>query len=389
MKKLLSIIILGALAISLCACAPSVKAEGFVQIGDVYDGVKDFSEGFASVRKDGKWGVIDAEGNQIVDFIYEDMWYFKEGRCAVKTQDGWGFIDTEGNLVIDDIYEGAWYFSEGLAVVKQGGKCGYITPDGSPVTEMVYVDAGNLTEGMAYVSLGDGYGFIDSEGNLISDYLWFEGKKASEGLVEVFDKNIQVDQETGEAVNNSGFLNTKGELVIDKVFYDADIFSEGLCAVKIYDADKGYIWGYINTDGEMVIGYRYTSATPFSQGRAAVEEDHLYKYIDAEGNEITDNVYSYAYEFSCSLARVGIKSGSRYTWKYIGLDGEVVIEGYSGARDFAENAAAVEKNGKWGLIDTEGNVLISCKYGQIGDMSEGIVWLKNGSKYVFAKQITE
>jgi hypothetical protein len=207
--------------------------------------------------------------------------------------------------------------------------------------------------------------------------------------VEVFDKNVQVDQETGEAMNNSGFLNTKGELVIDKIFYDADIFSEGLCAVKIYDNDKGYIWGYINTDAEMIIGYQYTAATPFSQGRAAVEVDHLYKYIDTEGNSITENIYTYAYEFSCDRARVGVKSGGGYTWKYIDLDGEIVTEGYSSARDFEENAAAVEKNGKWGLIDPEGNLLIPCKYGQVGDMSEGIVWLKNGSKYVFAKQITE
>ena len=118
-------------AVILCVaifsgCSPVVKDDGFVKIGETYDGVKNFSEGFASVKKGDLWGVIDINGNQIVDFIYEDIWYFKEGLCAVKNENGWGFIDTNGNTVIDNIYVSAWYFSEGYAAVRSGNKYGYI-----------------------------------------------------------------------------------------------------------------------------------------------------------------------------------------------------------------------------------------------------------------------
>ena len=46
--------------------ATSLYAQGF------FDGVaNDFSEGLASVNKDGKWGFIDKTGKVIIPFIYE------------------------------------------------------------------------------------------------------------------------------------------------------------------------------------------------------------------------------------------------------------------------------------------------------------------------------
>jgi len=41
-----------------------------------YDDAEDFSEGFAKVKKDGKWGVIDKKGNTVIKFIYDEIkWY--------------------------------------------------------------------------------------------------------------------------------------------------------------------------------------------------------------------------------------------------------------------------------------------------------------------------
>ena len=56
-------------------------------------------------KKDGKYGYIDAEGNNIVDYVYDDA---KEqniyGYAAVKTNGKWGSIDSKGNLVCKEEY---------------------------------------------------------------------------------------------------------------------------------------------------------------------------------------------------------------------------------------------------------------------------------------------
>ena len=49
-----------------------INEEGEMLIRPSLEAVKLLPNGFAAIRKDGKWGFIDSKGNKIVDFIYED-----------------------------------------------------------------------------------------------------------------------------------------------------------------------------------------------------------------------------------------------------------------------------------------------------------------------------
>jgi hypothetical protein len=65
-----------------------------------------FSDGFAAVKKDSRWGFIDRTGNVIVPFAYDDCAAcFSEGLAAVLNDDGWGFVDQSGKLVIPNRYD--------------------------------------------------------------------------------------------------------------------------------------------------------------------------------------------------------------------------------------------------------------------------------------------
>ena len=62
-----------------------------------FDGARDFSEGFAWVKKDGKWGYINTKGEQIVeckfygDWDFNDFKDFNEGFASVKKDGKWGY----------------------------------------------------------------------------------------------------------------------------------------------------------------------------------------------------------------------------------------------------------------------------------------------------------
>ena len=57
-----------------------------------YDEADFFSEGFAGVKLNGKWGFVDKSGKVVVPIKYEDGRSFSEGLAAVKLNGKWGFI---------------------------------------------------------------------------------------------------------------------------------------------------------------------------------------------------------------------------------------------------------------------------------------------------------
>jgi hypothetical protein len=88
------------------------------RIEDVYEDARPFtSEGYAAVKKNGKWGFIDKVGNVVIPFNFDDALSFGQHLAAVKQGDYWGYISIYGHVVIDTIYYEAKSFSGGSAPV--------------------------------------------------------------------------------------------------------------------------------------------------------------------------------------------------------------------------------------------------------------------------------
>lgn len=80
---------------------------GFIHIKDTalsipaeYGEAHAFSEGLAAVKKDGKWGFIDADNQPVIDFKYDYARSFRQGQAIVQQGDFYGVINNRGALVI-------------------------------------------------------------------------------------------------------------------------------------------------------------------------------------------------------------------------------------------------------------------------------------------------
>ena len=64
----------------------------------IYDYAGSFSEGLASVNKDGKWGYIDKSGKAVIPIIYDNTcsFSFGEGLVSVNKDGKWGYIRQVG-----------------------------------------------------------------------------------------------------------------------------------------------------------------------------------------------------------------------------------------------------------------------------------------------------
>lgn len=83
-----------------------------------YEDARPFSdEGFAAVKRDGKWGFIDIDGNPAVDYLFDDALSFGQHLAAVKLGEFWGYISMRGEVVIEPVFIEAKSFSNGSAPV--------------------------------------------------------------------------------------------------------------------------------------------------------------------------------------------------------------------------------------------------------------------------------
>lgn len=228
-----------------------------------------FSEGAASVCKDGHWGVIDKKGNVMIPFKYEALGSFSEGLARVKINNKYGFINKQGIIAISAQYDFANDFCDGFATVARN--------DSSSAT-------------------GLRSGFIDRQGKLIAP-MEYEVLAASfsEGLISVA---APVHNSAGEWVGwRYGYLDTNGTLVVPTIYYSAAPFSDGLAMVNIpegWDGTAGSAginrYGFIDKHGKVVVPLKYTSASMFSEGLAKVATgsggSSKGGYIDTTGKEI-------------------------------------------------------------------------------------------------------
>lgn len=90
---------------------------------DTYeDAVPFFGEEPTAVKKNGKWGFVDADGNMVIEPQYESAEAFHDGLAPVQTLNGWGYINSSNELVIKDEFFGAHSFYKGVAPVKAGNQ---------------------------------------------------------------------------------------------------------------------------------------------------------------------------------------------------------------------------------------------------------------------------
>ncbi len=74
----------------------------------IYEDVRPFADDtYAAVKKDGKWGFIDINGNFVIKPTYEDAFSFCNGLAPVYESGLWGYIDTNGRWAIEPIFTDA------------------------------------------------------------------------------------------------------------------------------------------------------------------------------------------------------------------------------------------------------------------------------------------
>ena len=105
---------------------------------------------------------VDMSGVEVFDYA----WHFHEGYARVRKGGKFNHIGTDGKLVSTEWWDNAGHFCEGYAWVEKDGKYNYIGTSGKLVSEEWWDDAGSFCNGYTWV-LKDGKEYkIDTNGNV-------------------------------------------------------------------------------------------------------------------------------------------------------------------------------------------------------------------------------
>lgn len=246
-----------------------------------------------------KWGYVSMDGSVLLDFIYDEATPFCNGYAVVKL-DGvytlidengyWNAVDKNGldtvtdisasaivgvkngkyriysrtfNLLSDEEFDCIYMNDNGLYVVQKAGKWAILSENLEMVTDYIFTDVAVNSQGRVFhgkyamVKDDGGYFLIAEDGtelyaNRFADAKGFEG-----GLCAVADTN-----------GKWGFANGSAEMIVDFQYGDACSSSCNLAAVEY-----GGKWGYINRYNNVIIEPEYEQAYPFVEGTAIVKTE--------------------------------------------------------------------------------------------------------------------
>lgn len=410
----------------------------YSQLSSKYGQINDFEFGYAIVQKN-KFGLIDYEGNEVLACIYDTIYSYNSDSKIISKNGKFGVIEYNGNIIFDLDFDDVKTSTDNtnLIALKKGSQWGLITTKGKKVVSFEYDKVANIEKGYIVVGQKGRYGILDSIGNikinLDYDTIFFnyENSKISlakkDNRIGIINSNLQL---VTECKYNCEFLLSGTLPMIDKpqngfiklgiyqssakhpVLYGLINCETGEIAIPFEYDDLGsyseeLIWGkkdgkcgYLDINNNVIIKFEYDWAYDFSEGLAAVEKfsgQYVYTnmgivperktgFIDKYGKIIIPFKFNSQVGnepiFKEGLAPVGVSNSNIYGINkgYINKNGDFVIEPiYEEATPFEHGYGKVKKNGKVGVVNRKGEVIIPLDYDYLYFENDSIVQCSKGS----------
>ncbi len=335
-----------------------------------------------------------------------------------RIKDKWGYANIKKEIIIPCIFDECKQFRDNIAIVKKDGKYGFIDLEGNFVIQNKFDDVQPFRFNLSQVKLGDKYGCIDKEGNIVvpveHEYLLLEFQgmcfeyrvKMKRGILDL-KGNIVIPADY-YAIQVSSIVDSKlffrASLVIDKKVIWFILDSNNIRISDYYDhIDLGYKkldidyseealllvrkdnkYGAINHKGEITVPLNYDLIYNLSSNSNIAKLNGEFGLIDKKGITVLPfeferimAIRNTSLFFVCKDKKIGI----------INEDGQILLpikyfEGrYRDSVEYSNGLIRVEENGKFGLIDLNGNIKLSIDYDRIYEFNKIFVKAQRSNKY--------
>ena len=330
-------------------------------------------------EENGKYGLINLDGKKLVEPEYDNIYTLSgiENSVIIEKDGKKGLFNTvSGEIIIEakyvDISSVSDTYEKGYIVKNDSNRCGIIGADKSVILTQQYDEIKNVTGNNNYVVVQNGVlEVVDSSEKVVLN----SGYDSIESIN--FDNFIITKN------GKYGIINKKGETIISPEYENMKF-----AMTDTYIAQKNGKYGIINKDNEVKIDFQYTDINYIETADFLQAEKDNYKtdIIDRNLNIALSNVIISELNLEDGYLRVRVNDEYKYynfkleeksnkdvlttnTLFLIQENGKYGYENKNGNRivdaiydDAKEQNSfgycAVNKDGKWGVLKSDGTVLV-------------------------------
>jgi hypothetical protein len=332
-----------------------LNTDGSWRVKPQYQTIREFSpQGYAEYKtKAGvNIGLLHHSGKEITPAQYRDFTAFVEGFAVVRGDKGYNLMDSTGNFVSQRWFDEVIAFNEGLAPVKSGKLWGYINPQGDYKIKPQFTEASAFFEYIALVRDTQGSYYIDTLGNRVDtskpDTLPYSPTALRDWV------NVSNAEETLPR-------------------------SQGMIAFK-RNGLWGFIKDTLEkADSRILVSPRYHEVTPFYNGFARVRWRNNVSYLDVQGrgfNKLPNKTKWMDLRYP--LYQI-VKENDRYG--FANRHNFMISEPkFSYLSEMKENYTAVGVTYLQGIADLSGNIILAPEYEVIRYMGDGVFRLEKNDR---------
>ncbi len=302
--------------------------------------------------------------------------FFVNGIQTIEDNGLFGFKSEDGTVIVEPKYKFVDKFHGDYCLVFHDyEQCGLINRRGEEIVPVEYNECGYPSDGMIRVRLDEQYGYFDTNGTLLINFQYRTCSGFSEGVAAVL---IDINDDSMAFA----FINKDNDIVIPPQFQYAYPFKENFAVVKVNDK-----CGLVDHQGRMVMPPIYSEMTLMADGRFFAVDSNTHKaaLFDNKFNQLTGFDYEKVLDYNEHFFTVQRDGNLTYLDRN-GKERFGIFEQMSG---FFNGYSWVKRNGKYGIIDTNGRYVIPIEYDNSGYRSmeymysEGLFMVEKEKKYGF------
>lgn len=329
-----------------------------------------YEDNVLKVEKDGLYGLINFDGNEILPCEYEKIDTLKNVKNSILIQKNglYGLVNDSGDKIIDTAYADIQpltnEYTNGYIVKNSEGKLGIIATNKEVILNCNYTDIKHVYGNEMYiVKENDKWKITDKNG----------------------EKSTEINYEEVKSINNENIIiknNSKYGIIsldkTEKVACEYDDMNYAFSDYYIVKKDNKY--GVINSKGEVGLNIQYESLIFNKEADCLVgtkNDDQKLYLIDRNLEEKVSGT-----NMTVHNGYIRINVDDQYLFYNLKFEQKT-------NRDvFANNTLYVAKNdGKFGLVNKDGTLVVQYQYEDITEQNEyGYVAAKKDGKWSIIDQ---
>ncbi|MCB0642664.1 MAG: WG repeat-containing protein, partial [Phaeodactylibacter sp.] len=376
-------------------------------LSPMYSEIQSFGKDKFRVNRGGLWGLVAAGDVAVMPFEYDYIAPLNGPVCLVRKQGKAGVANFEGQPIVPPIYDRIEFSPKQLKAYQ-----------GTQLTLLYYNSEGQLQEEQTFdrhftIAIGKknkqpiGAGEAYESDYVLDDFEWFYSpakdqwglRRLEDGGVQIepqfnrisvfkdlgftlvgLERNVQYDFEktTYRFDMLYGLVNNEAGLMVTEIdFLDVRLadFRQGMPVARFVSSNGRH--GLINRIGKVIErDFAFIGNDEFGRARASRRGrlsgslqagpygiEALSSYL----NRLLSTNYRIDYtEYDQSFEKEASLFCESCEWGYVDTLGQMVISpAFSFAQDFVNEVGIVEYHGKWGMVSMAGDELIPCRYDRV------------------------